>query len=364
MWILLPAEYISKKLITGCKTAIFQSPKIFEDLDASQLSLQFLQDFESLLSSSKHSPKPKSWSMHSTTISKLRSFLPPVLSETDLSELDPQQSNLHSLPSLIFNELRLHNQQMVSLHALLELMASCLSSKVTLTAAMGQDILLVASDTTPLSWFASLPKPLGSMTSLMSAMKLLRARIAFYRRILHSGTLPSKLNPLLFSCPQDLISSRTCNFAAECQHTASDILTEGRLHVGDVLEKQVHGLVLFGLGLNSASWDQVHSFLVAPRSEEDLSKHRETYCAVISFKLGSEPRLHSATTTSPAPTALAKSHPQLECPVVLTNRSTMTCHHSGRASPTLFTIPLPISVKFIDRNAYLSCDGEYHDAYM
>lgn len=195
----------------------------------SQKSADLLQDLNKALHSSKH--KQDLWSNHETTIAKLRSFLPPILSESDLSELDPQQSTLHALPSLIYNELRLHNQCNVSLQASLELLTSCLQSKVPLTAQTGQDILSLTNDVVPLSWVCHLPEPLRDMTSLMSAVKLLQARVAFYRRTLHSGTLPSKLNPLLFSCPQDLISSRACSFALECQLSVSSVLIEGKVRV-------------------------------------------------------------------------------------------------------------------------------------
>lgn len=207
----------------------------------SQRSAHLLQDFNKVLYSSKHSfPKQVLWSSHETTFAKLRSFLPPILSESDLSELDPQQSTLHTLPSLIYNELRLHNQCSVSLHASLELLASCLQSQVPLTAQIGRDILPLTNDVMPLSWVHHLPEPLGGMTSLISAVKLLRARVAFYRRTLHSGTLPSKLNPLLFSSPQDLISSRACSFALECQLSASSVLTEGK--VGEAVWGQTLGV--------------------------------------------------------------------------------------------------------------------------
>lgn len=196
----------------------------------SQLSAHLLQDFNNLLSLQR-ATKQALWSNHETTIAKLRSFLPPVLSESDLSELDPQQTTLHTLPSLIYNELRLHNQHSTFLHASLELVTGCLRNQVPLTPPIGHDILSMTSDIIPLSWVGCLPKPLSSMTSLMSAVKLLRARVIFYRRTLHSGTLPSKLNPLLFSTPQDLISSRACSFAVDCNLSASSVLTEGRVSV-------------------------------------------------------------------------------------------------------------------------------------
>lgn len=192
-------------------------------------SALLLQDFNRLLSSSKHSPKQGLWSVHEPAITKLRSFLPPLFSEPELAELDPQQGNLHSLPTLIYNDLQLHNRCNTLLYASLELLASSLQNQVPLSAQTGRDILSLTNDIIPTSWVHHLPKPLGNMTSLMSAVKLLRARVAFYRRTLHSGTLPSKLNPLLFSSPEDIISSRACSFALECRLSTSSVLMEGKV---------------------------------------------------------------------------------------------------------------------------------------
>ncbi len=193
--------------------------------------MQLLQDLSSLLSvSNQRATQQGLWSnCATTTFTKLRSFLPPILSKSDLNELDPQHSSVHALPLLIYNDLRLHNQHITSLHASLELVSSFLKSEVPLTLLIGRDILSVRGDSVPLSWLDSLPKPLGDMASLVSAIKLLRARMAFYQRTLRSGTLPSSLNPLLFSCPQDLVSCRTCRFAMECRQSASSVLAEGKV---------------------------------------------------------------------------------------------------------------------------------------
>lgn len=191
-----------------------------------------LQDFEALLTSTsdqRDRAKQELLISHQPTISKLKAFLPPVLSELDLMELDPQHSSLHALPSLIYRELQVHNQHIVWLHASLELVSSFLESKVPFTASIGTDVMSVAADVIPPSWTGILPKPLSHMTSLMSAVKLLKARVVFYKRTLQSGTLASKLNPLLFSTPQDLISSRACSFALECQLSVSGVMAEGKV---------------------------------------------------------------------------------------------------------------------------------------
>ena len=188
-------------------------------------------DMNTLLSTSTtiHMPPQGMWTSHEPLLSKLRSFIPRVLSELELQELDPQQSSQHHLSSLMFEELVLHNRCTAFLLASLQVASSCLQGQLSLSTTVGRTLTSLASDAIPASWAHHLPQPLGHMTSLMSALKLLRARMEFYRRTLHSGTLPSKLNPLLFSTPQNLISSRGCVHAAECQLSVSSIVIEGKV---------------------------------------------------------------------------------------------------------------------------------------
>ena len=210
--------------------------------DSTKLSGHLLQDLSKLFlagmwtasKSSKH--PPGLWSSYDPTISKLKAFLPPVLSQLELMDLDPEQNGLHTLPSLIYEELCLHNQSLITLHAFLDVIASCLQNKVPLSTTIGQTLLSLARDVIPKSWSSCLPRPLSDLSSLMSMLKLLGARVAFYKRTLHSGTLPYKLNPLLFSNPQDLIFSRTCRVATECQLSTSAILMDGKVkyHFGHV----------------------------------------------------------------------------------------------------------------------------------
>ncbi len=199
------------------------------------MSSHLLQDLNGLLSAStwmtSKSPKhpPGLWDSYNSTISKLKAFLPPILSQAQLADLDPQQNSLHSLPSLIYEELCLHNESLLSLHASLEQMANCLQNKVPLSITIGETLLSLASDVIPKSWNSCLPRPLSDLSSLMSMLKLLNARVAFYRRTLHSGTLPSKLNPLLFSNPQDLVFSKACSVAAECHLSTSAVFMDGKV---------------------------------------------------------------------------------------------------------------------------------------
>lgn len=130
-----------------------------------------------------------------------------------------------------------------------------------------------------------------------------------------------------------------------------------QLHVG---ESHTQGLVFFGLSLHSASWDPECSSLAAPQVE---AADRSPYCAVVSFKLG-------ATTPRNTPTACeGTADEQWHCPILLANRTRNAAHLNvdRRAVPPLFHVPLALSAKpGSDQNvkAYLSCDSDYHNAYV
>lgn len=132
-----------------------------------------------------------------------------------------------------------------------------------------------------------------------------------------------------------------------------------------MLQKQANSLVLFGLTLSSAAWDQARSSLVPLPAYAPASK--DSYCAMVSFRLGAEP--HSRTPT-PGRRAEVKDHQvQFNCPVLLANRITgdTTLGASHRTAQPLFHIPLALSAELgplEGAKVYLSCDSEYHDAYM
>ena len=196
--------------------------------DDAQLSSQVLYDLRGIFCSSAHKYQGL-WANYSSAVTKLKTFIPTVLPQSELHELDPQHNSAHSVPSLIHEELCLHNQSIAFLLSSLEKASDYLQNKVLLSNTIGRTILSLASDSIPTSWTHVLPKPLAHMTSLMSAVKLLKARMEFYKRTLNSGTLPSKLNPLLFSNPQNLVSGRVCTFAAECQLSTASVVTEGKV---------------------------------------------------------------------------------------------------------------------------------------
>lgn len=213
--------------------------------DECEQSIELLQDLPRVLSPSTHTSLRTqkhvdgSWSGYDSIISMLDAFIPPALSDSELSDLDPQQENLQSLPSLIYEELCLHNQSIASLHASLELVSSFLNGETHFSALIGQDLLCIADDVIPSSWHGVLPKPLYEMTSLISAVKLIKSRLTFYRRVLQSGTLPTKLNPLLFSSLQDLLSRMLSSYAAKYQLDISSVIMEGRVCNSEYVAKQL-----------------------------------------------------------------------------------------------------------------------------
>lgn len=127
----------------------------------------------------------------------------------------------------------------------------------------------------------------------------------------------------------------------------------------------MHSLVLFGLTLSSAAWDQEHSCLVP--LPVDAAANKNSYCAVISFKLGAEP--HSRTPTPVRCTEVKDHRLQFNCPVLLANRiaGDTTLGASHRTVHPLFHVPLALSAELgpsEGAKVYLSCDSEYHDTYM
>ena len=74
------------------------------------------------------------------------------------------------------------------------------------TADIGLTLMSITNNAIPTSWKALLPFPLAHCPELVPALKLLKIRIEFYTRVLESVTLPSIMDPSLFSNPEDMIS--------------------------------------------------------------------------------------------------------------------------------------------------------------
>jgi hypothetical protein len=141
-----------------------------------------------------------------------------------------------------------------------------------------------------------------------------------------------------------------------------------QLRSGDNVEKHSHNLVLFGLTLCSATWNPRRSCLsplhVDAAAAAAAAANKKSYCAVISFKLEAEP--HSRT-PSPCPgsSAAEGKKVQLNCPVLLANRTSVDAESSAGRQP-LFHVPLALSSEMESgsEKVYLTCDSEYHDAYL
>lgn len=109
-------------------------------------------------------------------------------------------------------------------------------------------------------------------------------------------------------------------------------------------------------------------------TDDSLSVDKDSYCAVISFRLGEESAL-----STPTPDGRRDRGRVLEeegrclfdCPVLLTNRNTesneLYFSKSEISHSPLFHVPLALSAELLESivdKVYLSCDSEYHDAYM
>ena len=205
--------------------------------DVNEQSMQLLQDLTLLLSSrvtsltraSKHAEG--SWSDFGPIISKLKAFIPRALTESQLTALSPQPDSLQVLSSLVYEELCLHNQSVVSLQASLESLLRFLKGEIQFSVTIGKNLLSLSDDVIPPLWHEILPNPLCHMTSVMSAIKLLRSRMTFYGRVLQSKNFPSKLDPLLFSNCQDIISRKTSNFASEYQLNILSVVMEAKVNL-------------------------------------------------------------------------------------------------------------------------------------
>ena len=105
--------------------------------------------------------------------------------------------------------------------------------------------------------------------------------------------------------------------------------------------------------------------------EEDTSSvDRNSYCAVISFRSDED-----STLSTPAPDSWrgrgTEARCQFDCPVLLTNRNTESnevyLSKLDASHPPLFHVPLALSAELSESvvdKVNLSCDSEYHDAYM
>lgn len=139
------------------------------------------------------------------------------------------------------------------------------------------------------------------------------------------------------------------------------------------MEKQAHTIVLFGLTLCSATWDESESCLKPLTSERGAEPtSRTTYCAVITFKPQEESAIShiaqpalSITTPTSAATLNNTERQVFDCPVLMSNKK-VQCSSDPSAVPLsrapMFHVPLAVTGD--STGIFLLCDSELHDVYI
>ena len=147
------------------------------------------------------------WKEYDPLLLKLLSFIPPTLPYSRLTELDPQLGTTQSLPSLLYEELCLHNSSLIQLHSSLRELFTFTSGDALFTSQTGLALKSIRDNHIPTAWKSLLPFPLGEYTELVPALNLLKCRMEFYTKALENGNGScDPLQPYLFSSPQDMIS--------------------------------------------------------------------------------------------------------------------------------------------------------------
>ena len=177
-----------------------------------------------LLYPSQSSTRGK-WEEYDPLLLKLQSFIPPTLSYSKLTDLNPQQETAQSLPSLLYEELCVHNSSLMQLQASLRELFTFTSGDTLFTSKTGLALKSIRDNTIPASWNSLLPFPLSQCPELVPALNLLRRRIEYYTRALESGSggldLTTEVEPFLFSNPQDMISRILQKFPSGSQIDAN-----------------------------------------------------------------------------------------------------------------------------------------------
>lgn len=148
------------------------------------------------------------WEEYDPLLLKLLSFIPPTVPYSKLTELDPQLESTQSLPSLLYEELCLHNSSLMQLQASLRELFTFTNGGTLFACQTGLALKSVRSNHIPTVWRSHLPFPLGECPELVPTLNLLKCRIELYTRALESGNgcLLTETRPYLFSNPQDMMS--------------------------------------------------------------------------------------------------------------------------------------------------------------
>lgn len=194
---------------------------------------KMLQDIQLVMYSSAK-PLHSSWEKHRPVISKLQSFIPLPLSESELSELkecDMQgQSQSQSLLALFSEELSTHNAALEVIHASLQTILGYFSGNLPFSASLGHFLGSLSRNEIPNEWQYILPLAKHQIR-LVPALKLLKTRVKFYTNRLQSGMLPKTLHPLLFSNPSDFFSRVMHSFAQMHQLFADSVMIDAKVRM-------------------------------------------------------------------------------------------------------------------------------------
>jgi len=158
-----------------------------------------------------------------SVFTKFQAFLPEPLSDSDVKALDPRLQHMdkfneavnkeQDLLLLIYEELWIHNQAVLKLHALTAPLLGFYRGVIPFSKTLGKALSCVCKNKIPRQWECYFPTPLGHMQGLTSAIKLLKTRQDKYVSILKTGSVPSSLNPLMFSNPDEVFSQLASLYA-------------------------------------------------------------------------------------------------------------------------------------------------------
>ncbi len=173
------------------------------------------------------------WESYRALVTKLHSFLPTPLSESELEDLDIQeQGHSHqSLLALLYEELCHHNKALIKIHASLQILLSFFMGEVSFSAEIGQTLTTLSWDITPKEWMEMLMPLLSTdaTMALIPVLMLLRSRVRFYTACLQSGMLPHTVNPLWLSSPADLLSRLLHDYALQNQLSCDEVMLHAKV---------------------------------------------------------------------------------------------------------------------------------------
>ena len=308
------------------------------------------------------------WKEYDPLLLKLLSFIPPTLPYSRLTELDPQLGTTQSLPSLLYEELCLHNSSLIQLHSSLRELFTFTSGDALFTSQTGLALKSIRDNHIPTAWKSLLPFPLGECAELVPALNLLKCRMEFYTRALENGNggcdpLLTEFEPYLFSSVQDMIS-RILQTSSSCSQIDANVkpysftsvlnfiiiflrlfytvvciismqlIIEG-FPVHPYPDSDVPSIILRNLCLHGARWDRQTEQL-SSLGDGEQSSRGPTRCSVL-LTLKPSPQPHSKATTVGACGTCC-----YDCPLLLVTSGSVR-EATVQSAPRLCTVPLSCS---------------------